>query len=208
MELVVVLALWLFAVTHVDTLVVLVAFCADEHYGLPEVFVGHYLGFGLGLLLAVLAATVATESIREWAFLLGLLPFGLGLWGLRGHSSDVVHAERGETVGVEAVQVVRDEHGTPASSVGRVAVVTTAGIGLSGENVAVFVPFFLTLSTVEFVVVLVAYVLAAIVPFALAFLLSRETLAIGIPSWLESWLVSITLVLLGGYVVVAGWIAV
>ena len=192
MELVLALALWLFAVTHVDTLIVLVAFCADDRYGFPEVLVGHYLGFGLGLLVAVVAAVLAPEAFRESAFLLGVVPLGMGVWGIVRGASDVASPDTESTGGW----------------LDRIFVVGAAGVGLSGENVVVFVPFFVTLTAFEFAVVIATYVVAAAVPLLLALLLAKRARRIGLPTWVEAWLVPIALVVVGGYVLVVGWIGV
>ena len=74
--------MWLFAVTHLDTLLVIDAFCADNDYRLWEVLVGHYVGFCVGLAAAVIGAILAAELLQEWTFLLGVVPLSLGLWGL------------------------------------------------------------------------------------------------------------------------------
>ncbi len=182
-----VLAIWLFVVTHVDTLVVLVAFCADETYRKREVFVGHYLGFGIGLGAAIFISLLAAEFLREWTFLLGVVPIGLGLWELFGRRS------------VEPS--VDDDIAGP---VGRIAVVAAAGVGLSGENIAIFVPFFATLSVGELLAVVAIYVLGASVVFVVSLLLARWAVGVGLPTWLEERFVPLMLILVGGYVLSAG----
>lgn len=58
-----VVATWLFLIANLDTFVVLTAFCADDRYEPREILLGHYLGFGSGLAMAVVAAAVATELL-------------------------------------------------------------------------------------------------------------------------------------------------
>lgn len=184
-------ALWFFAITHLDTLVVISAFCTDERYDLPEVFVGHYLGFGIGLLAAVIAAWVAAAAFEEMSFVLGVIPLGLGMWGF------ITIDTRVKPIHPEVIP----------SRLSRVATVTVASVGLSGENIAVFLPFFLTLSEGELVTVLVTYVLAAAVVFLLALWIARQAAAVAIPRWVETHLVPGTLVVVGAYVLIAGWLA-
>ena len=191
MEALLPVAIGLFVATHLDTYVVLVAFCSKEGYRLPELFVGHYVGFGIGLLGAVLATIVLPEGIHEYAFLLGLLPIALGLWGFR----------------VRDKQPTTVDPLTPSSALARGLVVTTAGIGLSGENIAVFIPFFLALASTELLTVVMGYLLGAGIVFFLAFSTSRTTEAIELPNWLEHRLVPGLLVLVGTYVLTTGWIA-
>lgn len=191
MDVLLALSLWFFAVTHVDTLVVLVAFCTDEGYHTSEVFVGHYLGFGLGLAVALVGTALAAETLQESAFLLGTVPLALGVWGMfRRRPSN---PSRARTV--------------PARRFGRVGIITMAGVGLSGENVAVFVPFFATLSPTELLVVCVVYLVAAGVTFVAAFVVARRTVAAGLPDWVDRWAVPASLTLIGLYVLSAGWLA-
>ena len=190
METILILGLWLFVVTHLDTLIVIGAFCADPDYPLLEVLVGHYIGFSLGLAAAVFGAILAAELLQEWTFLLGLVPLGLGVWGLARQPPEAT---------IEQSTVV-------PSSTGRIGVVTVAGLGLSGENIAVFVPFFIELTPAELAVILVVYLVAAGVVFLAAFGAVARVVTDGIPDWLDRWLVPSVLVLVGGYVVVAGWI--
>ena len=188
METVLFLGVWLFAVTHLDTLVAIGAFCADNDYRTWEVFVGHYLGFCLGLGAAVVGALVASELFQEWTFLLGLVPLGLGLWGLLSSPPETT---------VEQSPTVPD----PA---GRIGVVTVAGIGLSGENIAVFVPFFADLSTGVLALIVALYVVGAGVVFLVALLVVYRFATEGIPDRLDRWLVPTVLVVIGSYVVATG----
>jgi len=181
--------LWLFAVTHLDTLVVISAFCADNDYRLWEVLVGHYIGFCVGLVAAVIGTFLAAELLEEWTFLLGVVPLGMGLWGIfRGPPE----------TSLEGSAVVPD-------AFGRVGVVSAAGIGLSGENIAVFIPFFAELTSPELTIILAIYLLGAGVVFLAAFLIVSRVVVNGIPDWLDRWLVPTVLVLVGGYVIVTGW---
>lgn len=192
MEPVLLVAAWLFAATHIDTLIVLTAFCADDDYQTSEVLLGHYAGFSAGLAAAVLAALVAAEFLHAWTFLLGVIPLGLGIWGL---------VRQPRMVDTDDVQIV-------PSPAGRVGVVTAAGIGLSGENIAVFLPFFVRLSATELSVVVALYLAGAGAVFLVAVLLARRTAALGIPVWIDRWLVPIVLSLVGVYVLAVGWFAV
>ena len=188
METVVLVALALFVGTHIDTLLVVGAFCADPDYRTEEIFVGHMAGFSIGLVAAVGGAIVAGELLRDYTFLLGILPLGLGLWGLlRGPPETTI------------------EH-TPSvpDAVGRIGVVTVAGIGLSGENIAVFVPFFADLAAAELAVVLGLYGLGAIGVFLVALGAVSQFVTDGISERLDRWLVSSVLVVVGAYVIVSG----
>lgn len=190
METVLLVGVWLFAVTHLDTLVVISAFCADNDYQLWEVLVGHYIGFCAGLVAAVAGAALAAELFQEWTFLLGTVPLGIGLWGLFHQPPETT---------VEMSRAV-------PNTLGRIGVVSVAGIGLSGENIAVFVPFFAGLSLAELLVVIGVYLVGAGIVFLAAYIIVSRVAADGIPGWLDRWLVPTVLVLVGGYVLATGLI--
>ncbi|SNR49083.1 cadmium resistance transporter [Halorubrum vacuolatum] len=186
MRTVLLLATWLFIITHIDTFAVLVAFGVDEAYTTAEVVVGHYIGFTAGLVGAVILATVAGAAFRGWTFLLGVVPLALGVWGLLRRRDD------------EAPPVVNDEE-TP----GGVAVVAGAGVGLSGENLAVFIPFFSGLDAVTLAAIVGFYLVAAGVLVVVALAIARRTAA-DLPPWVDRWLVPAMLALVGLYVLGAG----
>lgn len=186
-----VIALWLFALVHVDTFIVLLAFCADEQYELQEVLLGHYLGFSVGLAGAIAGAIIAGELLEGGAFLLGVVPVGLGLWGLWRRQPEPDHAPILPAPGVWR----------------RTLVVTVASIGLSGENIAVFVPFFVTLERAELALIALIYLVAGGIVFLIAWLAATRLLVVRMPAWIEEKVVPLVLVAVGGYVFVAGWIA-
>lgn len=192
MEAILLVGLWLFAVTHVDTLLVISAFCADNDYQVWEVFVGHYVGFCVGLVVAVVGAVLAAELLQEWTFLLGVVPLTLGVWGLLRQPPETT---------VETLPAV-------PNSLGRIGVVTVTGIGLSGENIAVFIPFFIDLSASELIFISLVYLFGAGVVFLAALAIVSRVTVDRIPDSLDRWLVPTVLVLVGGYVVLTGLIIV
>ncbi|MCL9813504.1 cadmium resistance transporter [Natranaeroarchaeum aerophilus] len=188
METVLLLGVWLFAVTHLDALVVISAFCADNDYRTWEVLVGHYVGFSVGLAGAVLGALIAGEILADWTFLLGVVPLSIGLWGLISRPPETV---------VEESSVV-------PTTIGRIGVVAVAGIGLSGENIAVYIPFFADLSPETLAIVIGVYLVGAGVVFLVALALVYRVATEGISDRLDRWLVPTVLVVVGGYVILSG----
>ncbi|MCU4751179.1 cadmium resistance transporter [Halobacteria archaeon AArc-curdl1] len=188
METILFLAIWLFLVTHLDALLVMGAFCADNDYQIWEVFIGHYVSFSIGLIAAIIGAIVAAEFLREWTFILGVIPLGIGLWGL---------IRRPPETSVEHIQAV-------PNTVGRISVVTITGIGLTGENLAVFIPFFAELTSRELLAVVGVYLIGGLVLFFTALLLVYRVAFDGISDRLDRWLVPTVLVCVGGYVLVSG----
>lgn len=188
METVLLLGVWLFAVTHLDALVVISAFCADNDYRIREVLVGHYVGFCVGLAGAVLGALVAGELLADWTFLLGIVPLSIGLWGLVYRPPETV---------VEESSVV-------PTTIGRIGVVAVAVIGLSGDNIAVYVPFFADLSPGALVLIIGVYLIGTGVVFLASLLLVYRVAVDGISDRLDRWLVPAVLVVVGGYVILTG----
>lgn len=190
-ETVLLLGVWLFALTNIDTMIIIGAFCADNQYPIWEVFVGHYLGFTIGLIAAVAGSILAAEVLEEWSFLLGAVPLAIGLRGLFFSPPET---------SIEQSTVL-------PNSTGRIGVVTLAGIGLSGENLAVYIPFFLALAPTELLVIIGVYLVGAGILFLVALLTVYHVTVDGISDRLDRWLVPAVLVIVGGYVVSTGFFA-
>ena len=190
METVLLLGIWLFIVTHLDTLVVISAFCADNHYQVWEVLVGHYVSFAIGLIAAIIGAIVAAEFLQEWTFLLGSIPLALGVSGL---------VDGGDAP---------DEHELPMAvdPTGRVFAVAAACVGLSGENLAVWIPFFGGLAPVQLGVVAAVYFFGAGVVYLVAYAVAQRYVDVALPAWIQNSLVPLVLIVIGGYVLVTGWL--
>lgn len=189
MDTLLIIATWLFLITHLDTFLVLVAFSADETYRKREVLIGHYIGFTLGLFGAVIGAMLAVELLEGRTHLLGILPLSLGLGGLLKRYPEVEIDEEPITVG----------------PIARIGVVTSAGIGLSGENLALFIPFFAGISIAEIGVISGYYLLAAGILYLVAVVTADVTTTVGFPTWLERYLVPSVLTVVGIYVLASGW---
>lgn len=190
METVLLVGALLFILTHIDTLIVLVAFCADEDYLQTEVLVGHFVGFTIGLSGAVFGAFVAAGLLEEWTFLLGFVPLTIGVWGLMRRYPDVEVPEPQSVPG----------------SISRIGIVTVTGVGVSGENLAVFIPFFVSLSQAQLHWILVLYFLGAGAVFLAAVVTVRLVSDARMPPWVDDWLVPAVLIAVGGYVLLTGWL--
>lgn len=182
-------ATWLFLATNLDTVLVIVAFGADSRYGRLEILTGSYIGFVAGLVAAIGIAVIAAGVLASWTFVLGVIPIAIGIAGLR-----VRHTAADESTAPGPTTSPRE----------RFAVVTATSIGLTGENIAVFVPFFAALSSGAFVVVIGAYLVGAAVLFAAAVVVGRQFTAVAQPTWIEQWVVPTVLIAVGGYVFMSG----
>lgn len=186
------IAVGLFIATNIDLLIVVVAFCLDENYATVEVILGYYAGFLVGIAGAVVGTFVVAGVLQSWAFLLGIIPVAMGLWGLFRRDPDSEGDER---------QVI-------TGSMGRIEVVTITAIALNGENLAVYIPFFSGLTPEQLLSVVVLYTINAGILLLAALVLTRLTRDLPHPAWIDRWLVPAVLILAGSYVVVSGWIAV
>ena len=197
-ESILVVAIGLFVLTNLDTLLVTVAFSLDDAYATTEILIGYSVGVVVGLLGALVGGALAAEVLRDGAFLLGVVPLGLGLWGLvrrRPETSDP--GASSSTTGTRS----------RANRRGRIGLVSVTAIGLNGENLAVYVPFFAGLNPTERLVVVAVYLLAAAVLFLVALGGARLAGDTDHPAWIDRWIVPTVLVFVGGYVLVSGWLA-
>jgi len=151
----IVAAVGLFAATNIDDLVVLtVLFLASARGALPgwKVVAGQYLGFITLVSVSVIAAAGLTLVPDEWVGFLGLIPLGIGAYGLirtlrrRADDDD-------------------DESAIRAGGMLGVAGITIAN---GADNIALYTPVFRTspipdtvITIVVFLVLLAAWCLVA-----------------------------------------------
>jgi cadmium resistance protein CadD (predicted permease) len=124
-------AMLAFAGTTIDDLVILAAlFIARSTNGRPgawEIVVGQYAGFVTILAVALVAATGLQIVPDRWVGLLGLVPIGFGVWGLRRwRGTDVTSAP------------------PLAATITQIATITFAN---GADNISVFTPLFRSLDT-------------------------------------------------------------
>ena len=180
-------------VTNIDDIIVLSLFFArgaGQHGTTAKIIVGQYLGFG-----AILAASVAV-TVGAQAFLpesaipyFGLIPLLLGLraawqvWRRRGDDDDDELAED-KTVSVLTVAAVTFANG--------------------GDNIGVYVPVFLNVSTATVVIFCVVFLLLVGVLVLLArHVATRRPIAEVLERW-EHVLFPIVLIGLGIAILVSG----
>ena len=224
-------AIGLFVLTNLDILLVTIAFRLDDAYATIEILIGYTVGVVVGLAAAVVGGALAAELLRGGAFLLGVVPLGLGIWGLVRRRPETgapsAPGDFGASVGPgepdepdEPDELDEpdepDEPGEPSSTTGtsrqpsrrgRIGVVSVTALGLNGENLAVYVPFFAGLAPIERLVVVAVYLLAAAVLFLVALGGAHLAGDTDHPTWIDRWIVPTVLVFVGGYVLVSGWLA-
>ena len=159
-------AIGLFIATNIDDIIVLSLFFA-RGAGRPgttaKILAGQYLGF-VGILAAALVVTLgAGWALPEEAIpYFGLIPLALGLWAAwevyRGEGDDDDAAVSGKSV----------------------AVATVAGVTFAngGDNIGVYVPVFLNISTPAVITFCIVFLVLVAVLVAIAkFVATRRPIA-------------------------------
>ena len=185
-------AVGLFIATNIDDIIVLSLFFA-RGAGRPgttaKILAGQYLGF-VGILAAALVVTLgAGWALPEEAIpYFGLIPLALGLWAAwevyRGEGDDDDAAVSGKSV----------------------AVATVAGVTFAngGDNIGVYVPVFLNISTPAVITFCIVFLVLVAVLVAIAkFVATRRPIAEVLERW-EHILFPIVLIGLGVAILVGG----
>lgn len=167
--------------TDVDDLIVLtVLFLAARAAGRPawKIWAGQYLGIAALVTVSLLAALGLTLVPDRWVPLLGLVPLGLGLWGLIG-----------------AIRGHDDDDGPVAAS----GVLTVAGITIANgaDNIAVYTPIFRTMGVSDVVVVLLVFAVLVGAWCAVAAWLGSHRRVIAVVDRYGHWLVPLVFITIG-----------
>lgn len=180
-------AVGLFVGTNIDDMIVLavlnVSSRADGHPRRWQIWTGQYLGMAVLVVASLLAAFGLAVIPDRWIWLLGLIPFLLGIRKL-----------------VIAIRAVRNgEQTSPAVATGLAGVVGLT-VANGGDNIAAFTPVFRTLSTAGTILTLAVFAVGvALWCLAGTWLVShRKTTAI-IQRW-GHWIVPAVFILVGLYV--------
>ena len=185
-------AIGLFIATNIDDIIVLSLFFA-RGAGRPgttaKILAGQYLGF-VGILAAALVVTLgAGWALPEEAIpYFGLIPLALGLW-----AAWEVYSGEGDD----------DDAAVSGKSV---AVATVAGVTFAngGDNIGVYVPVFLNISTPAVITFCIVFLVLVAVLVAIAkFVATRRPIAEVLERW-EHILFPIVLIGLGVAILVGG----
>ena len=171
----------IFIGTDVDDLVVLtVLFLTARAAGRPRwpIWVGQYLGIAVLVGVSLLAALGLTLVPDRFVPLLGVVPLGIGLWGL-------VQAFRGD-----------DDDEPPAGANG---VLTVAGITIANgaDNIAVYTPVFRTTDTGGVLVLLAVFAVLVAAWCAVASWLGSHRRVIAVVERYGHWLVPLVFITIG-----------
>ncbi|MER5420664.1 cadmium resistance transporter [Streptosporangium roseum] len=172
-----------FAGTNVDDIVILtVLFLASRAGGVPrpwQIVAGQYAGIAILVAVSAVAALGLTVVPDRWAGLLGLVPFGMGVWGL-----------------------VRKDDGGEAGPVAS-GVVSVAGVTLANgaDNISVYTPMFRTIGLSASLVTIAVFALLIAVWCAAASWLGSHKKIIGLVERSGRWLVPVVFMVIGAVIV-------
>jgi cadmium resistance transport/sequestration family protein len=178
-----------FAGTDVDDLVVLtLLFLAARASGRPrpgQIWAGQYLGIGVLVLISALAALGLTLVPDRWIFLAGLVPIGLGVYGL-----------------VAAIRRGPDDDDAPIAAAG-VLPVAAITIANGADNIAVYTPLFRTLGAGGSMIMVAVFAVLVALWCALASWLGSHRRVVALVEKYGHWLVPVVFIAIG-VVIVAG----
>jgi cadmium resistance transport/sequestration family protein len=185
-------AIGVFVGTDIDDLVILtVLFLSARADGRPrpwQIWLGQYAGIGVLLLVSALGALGLTLVPDRWVGLLGLIPIGMGLYGLVG-------AIRGDDDGGGGGE-------RPATATGALAV---AGITVANgaDNIAVYTPMFRTIGLGDSAIVVLVFAVLIAAWCAVASWLGSHRAVVAVVERFGHWIVPGVFITIG-VVILAG----
>lgn len=184
-------AIGLFAATNIDDIVVLtVLFLATTRGSLKgwQVVLGQYLGFVALVAISVVAALGLTIVPDEWVGFLGLIPLGIGVYGLVRYLR-----RRGEEDDDD------DESSIKAGGLLGVAGITIAN---GADNISLYTPVFRTQPPLDTVVTIVVFLLLVAVWCLVARAIGTNRRVTEALERIEHWLVPVVFIGLGLYILI------
>jgi cadmium resistance protein CadD (predicted permease) len=138
-----------FIATNIDDLLILSLYFSNPHYRTKNIVLGQYVGIALLIAVSFLGLLVGRLLEDHWISLLGILPLGLGVIGIKRLLQS--HPESEETDSATA---------KTNSQMLSVALVTMAN---GGDNIGVYAPLFANVSaTISFLYALIFLLLTAV----------------------------------------------
>jgi len=184
-------AVGLFAATNIDDIVVLtVLFLAAARGALPawKVIAGQYLGFLALVALSVIAAAGLTIVPDEWVGFLGLVPLGIGAYGL--------------------IRTLRrpgsDDDDDDESAIRAGGLLGVAGITIANgaDNISLYTPVFRTSPIPDTVVTIIVFLILVAVWCLVARFVGTSKKVTEALEKIEHWLVPAVFIGLGLYILI------
>lgn len=181
-------AVGLFAATNIDDIVVLtILFLATTRGTLRgwKVVVGQYLGFSALVAISVLAALGLTIVPDEWVGFLGLIPLGIGIYGMvrylrhRGDDDEESPVKAGGLLGVSGITIAN-----------------------GADNISLYTPVFRTQPVPDTVITIVVFLLLVAVWCVIARVIGTNDRVTEALERIEHWLVPAVFIGLGLYILI------
>jgi cadmium resistance transport/sequestration family protein len=192
----VIAAIGLFAATNIDDIVVLtVLFLATTRGSLRgwKVVLGQYLGFAALVAISVVAAAGLTVVPDQWVGFLGLVPFGIGIYGL-----------------VRTLRTHGDDDDDDDSAIRAGGLLGVAGITIANgaDNISLYTPVFRTSTVSDTVVMIVVFLILVAVWCLIARWVGTNKAVTEALEKIEHWLVPAVFIGLGLYILVESGVVV
>jgi cadmium resistance transport/sequestration family protein len=156
--------------TSIDYIVILVVLFAQMKSRIKDIVLGQYIGFTVLIIISLLASFGLAFIPQQWIGLLGLIPIFIGL---------KVFFEK-EDEEDEEEEIVESTNRFSSLILSVAAIMLAAG----GDNLGVYIPYFTVLNTIELIVTIVIYYVAAAV---LLYLCQRVSAVKGISETVEKY---------------------
>jgi cadmium resistance protein CadD (predicted permease) len=182
----------LFAGTNVDDMVIITLLSASARAGKRpkywQIWAGQYVGFAVLIGGALLLGRGLALAPERFLWILAVLPFGVGLYGLQ----KVIRARRNGDDD-------DDELSSLSATAGMYGVAAITIID-GGDDIAAYTPFYATIHTSEIVVSICVFAVIIAVWCLIGGYISRyKKIAELIEEW-GDWILPVTMMLLGVYV--------
>jgi cadmium resistance transport/sequestration family protein len=186
----VIAAIGLFAATNIDDIVVLtVLFLATTRGSLTgwKVVLGQYLGFIALVAVSVVAAIGLTVVPDQWVGFLGLVPLGIGLYGL-----------------VRTIRSRADDDDDDEGAIRAGGLLGVAGITIANgaDNISLYTPVFRTSPVSDTVVMIVVFLILVAVWCLIARWVGTNKTVTEALEKIEHWLVPAVFIGLGLYILI------
>ena len=129
-----------FASTNIDDIVVLATFYSDPRFSRRAVIIGQFVGIGGLTAVSAIAAFFAMSVPDGWTALLGAVPLFMGLkklWNLRNNCTD----EESDSELIDRQKNTMKVHT-------QVLAVTAVTVANGGDNLGVYIPLFVSDTTI------------------------------------------------------------
>ena len=186
----IVAAIGMFAATNIDDIVVLTVLFVASSRGGPrgwQIVLGQYLGFSTLVALSVVAAVGLTIIPDEWVGFLGLVPLGIGIFGL-----------------IRGLRNGGDDDDEAESALKAVGVLGIAGITIANgaDNISLYTPIFRTIPPVDTVITIVVFLALVAVWCVIGRLIGTNTAVTRRLERIEHWLVPAVFIGLGLFILI------